>query len=256
MLNLVRNLALASFFLVATVTLGLITRDSAPSFQQCQNAQYKTDGAPAQQPERFSIFVEKFFAPLCTARFLEAHNAVITAIATVLLTFVTGGLVWAGYQQIRTTRAQLRAYLSIATGEGFRQGAVKGLKFEFRPVVINTGQTPAYKVNISGALLFLETTTAADFDWDGNIPAPTGAGVLTLGTQQNRFTKGILDRTLNKAELRQFRKGTHSLYVFGKVTYLVAFQRQRYTNYCFLIGAWNKRGPATWITTFRHNDSD
>src|SRR6185437_12173675 len=35
----------------------------------------------------------------------------ITALATVLLAFITGGLVVVGYLQIRTTRAQLRAYV-------------------------------------------------------------------------------------------------------------------------------------------------
>jgi hypothetical protein len=44
-------------------------------------------------------------------RYIESHDPLITAIATVLLTCVTGGLVFLTYLQIRTTRAQLRAYV-------------------------------------------------------------------------------------------------------------------------------------------------
>jgi len=47
----------------------------------------------------------------CTERFADAHNALITAVATFLLTIVTLGLILGAVDQQKTTRAQLRAYL-------------------------------------------------------------------------------------------------------------------------------------------------
>src|SRR5437870_1226985 len=43
---------------------------------------------------------------------VDDHDGII-AIATALLTFVTAGLLYVGYIQIQTSRAQLRAYVFI-----------------------------------------------------------------------------------------------------------------------------------------------
>ena len=45
-------------------------------------------------------------------------------------------------------RQQMRAYISADTGVNFRQNRITGLKFEFRPNLINHGLTPANKVRM------------------------------------------------------------------------------------------------------------
>ena len=77
---------------------------------------------------------------------LDAHNAIITALATVLLAIITLGLVWSGVQQHKTTRAQLRAYLSVIIGTAVYQERDKNFRFEAKPAIVNNGQTPAYNV--------------------------------------------------------------------------------------------------------------
>src|SRR5262249_20928665 len=77
---------------------------------------------------------------------LDAQNAIITALATVLLAISTPVLVWSGVQQHKTTRAQLRAYLSVVIGTAVYQERDKNLRFEAKPTIVNTGQTPAYNV--------------------------------------------------------------------------------------------------------------
>jgi len=76
-------------------------------------------------------------------KLLDDHNGAITAVFTALLTFVTDGLVWTGYVQIRTTRAQLRAY--VLTSRTVVANVAQGVP-EAQVTIKNFGQTPAYHV--------------------------------------------------------------------------------------------------------------
>jgi hypothetical protein len=49
---------------------------------------------------------------------------------------------------VRNGRRQLRAYLPVEPGTTFRQSKKHRAKFEFRPTVVNNGQTPASNVKI------------------------------------------------------------------------------------------------------------
>ncbi len=46
--------------------------------------------------------------------FVDHHDGAVTALATVLLAFITAGLVYVARLQIRTTQAQMRAYIHIS----------------------------------------------------------------------------------------------------------------------------------------------
>lgn len=185
--------------------------------------------------------------------FLVGSFTFLLAFATIYLVRATNRL-WIGAEA--TSQRQLRAYISVMTGEGYRQGATRGLRFEFRPRLINTGETPAYGVNIQSGIVFLSNIEGATYDFEANLPPITSIGVMTLGKNQDRFTQAILNRRLTKTELRQFLRGTSSLFIFGKVSYRDTFKRVRYTNYCYSVSMWNKRILLTWRTTFRHNESD
>jgi hypothetical protein len=90
-------------------------------------------------PKAESIFVSFF-------DILSVFNPdVWTAAATVLLTFITGGLVIVGYWQIRTIRAQLRAYVFVSAAKV--TNVVEGNDIPQVHVYIkNYGQTPAYEL--------------------------------------------------------------------------------------------------------------
>jgi hypothetical protein len=215
-----------------------------------------------------SIFDGPFIAALIwLANVFDEHGEAVTAAFTIILALSTIAL-WLSTRELwrvtdrtlrhseDTAQRQLRAYISIITGASFRQGSVRGLRFEFRPVIKNVGQTPAYHVNIVSGIQFISLTDAAIFDYVANLPSPTAAPTVTLGKDQDRFTHTILDRRLSKAELRQYRKGTHTLLVFGTVRYQDIFQRDRHTNFSYMIGSWNKRSAPLWHSTVRHNDSN
>ena len=251
----VQGLTFALVFLLAAVATFVYARNDAPSFQHCYSVQYQKNIANTEQPDGFSFFFKKRLAFECTVRFIEVHNAVITAIATVLLTFVTGGLIWAGYQQIRTIRAQLRAYVTTVPGFSIRQGGNRGaLKFEFRPQILNTGQTPAYKVDIVSRMAFVAIGEVAKYDF--RLPANQYPGAMTLGPNQERFTQVIFDRKLTKAELRLYKKGSHRLLIYGRINYRDAFGHRHYTHYCYIVSWWLRMGPPLWNHAIPHNDSN
>lgn len=220
----------------------------------------------SQQSNQY--YCAAYSVALIVGSYIESHNGAITALASVVVAIFTWTL-WASSERMwlvtdaslqhsrETAERQLRAYITVQTGEAYRQrGGPKGWRFEFRPTILNTGQTPAYSVNIRGTVVFLSTEEAENFNWEDNLPPTAKVGVLTLGTQQNRFTRAVMSRRLTRAELRQFSSGSHDFYVFGKVTYQDTFRIDHSTRYCFALAKWHKRGAHTWLTTYRYNDSD
>jgi hypothetical protein len=244
--------------LLAALLVGLAVfvwvESYSSSFQNCvsQEGTKPASNQSAEQKNPLAVIARSYAR--CTERFADRHNSFITALATILLAVITLGLILGGIDQQRTTRAQSRAYLMSVVGSQFRQGGVRGLKFEFRPVVLNTGQTPAYDVQVASKILFLSSDEAAAFDF--RLPRARGASVMTLGPRQDRFIHTIFDRTLSKAELREYKKNNKRLYVFGTLFYRDAFRARRYTHFCYSINWWSKRGPPLWHSVHRHNDSN
>jgi hypothetical protein len=155
----------------------------------------------------------------------------------------------------KSSERQLRAYIVSTPGQQFRQGATKGLKFEFRPFILNTGQTPAYQVRSVSRIRFMSVQEAATFDF--TVPDTGMISEVTLGSQQNRFVHTIYDGVLSKTELRQYQRFEKNLFVYGTTRYRDAFGRPRYTNHCYSISWWRKRsGAPLWQTVARHSDSN
>lgn len=155
----------------------------------------------------------------------------------------------------KSNERQLRAYLMSVVGGGIRQGGKFNLKFEFRPIILNTGQTPAYDVHIMTGMKFLSFAEAATFDFRLK-ESSENISLLTLGPRQDKFTQTILDRKLSRAELREYKLGKRRLYVYGTVYYRDAFKKRRYTNYCYVVSWWVKPGGPIWHNTNRHNESN
>src|SRR2546430_15101291 len=84
------------------------------------------------------------FLLIKVAKTLNDYGVAIAALATVLLTFVTGGLVWVGYIQLRTTRAQLRAYAFVESAH--IEGVAIGQPSRAYVTIKNFGQTSAFRL--------------------------------------------------------------------------------------------------------------
>jgi hypothetical protein len=171
---------------------------------------------------------------------LDKHNGAITAVFTVFLTIVTGGLVWTGYKQIMTTRAQLRAYVltsrSIVTnivtnvvhGDGVPEAQV---------TLQNYGQTPAHNVISVSGFAFDKypsnpNMTISDQEFlnpslSRELLGPGGTSVSIIRYVGGPFTPAT------KASLAN---GGHIIYVYGEIRYRDVFGRTQRTKYRYMTG--------------------
>jgi hypothetical protein len=162
---------------------------------------------------------------------LDNHNGAITAVFTVLLTVVTGGLVWTGYVQIRTTRAQLRAY--VLTARTIVTNVAQGVP-EAEVTIKNFGQTPAYNViSVKGFYVGPYPSTPNFIITDREFANPSlSREVLGPGGTAVSADAG----PLTPEQRASLTNGTGIIYVYGEIRYRDAFGRQQWTRYRYMMG--------------------
>lgn len=128
------------------------------------------------------------------------------------------------------TAKQMRAYLSVVIGGGIYQEKAKNLRFEVRPLLVNTGNTPAHKVSY--------WAKAAIFDWplSDNFSLPAGEDEIksgfVLGPHQNLILNAMIPDYLDEAEAERIKVGKERrLYIWGRVTYVDVFGEERFTHF-------------------------
>lgn len=167
-----------------------------------------------------------FFAPLMA--FAKANAEAITAFATLLLTLVTAGLVWTARLQILTSRAQLRAYVSVESGQ---ISVYVGTAPRAQVNIKNYGQTPAYKFRLIGAMAAGQTFET--------LPPPTGDPRGTLGVLAPSGTfQWFMDAPgiLTQQDFDQLASGLVTLFVYGEVHYEDAFGKPHRLKYRTMFG--------------------
>jgi hypothetical protein len=197
------------------------------SFQNCVSH----DGAKAvgnqSGNQKDSLPVVVSFYVRCTERFADLHNALITALSTVLLTVITLGLILSGVDQQATTRAQLRAYVMIESVA--ITGISDGQKPDVHISIKNSGQTPASYVTHWAKL---GCTTFPEMS--GPIPRRDPSETLPESAMAPGAILNIItgvDRELNAATIRAIKAQTHALYVIGEIRYIDAFGTPRDTDF-------------------------
>lgn len=130
----------------------------------------------------------------------------------------------------RTAR-QMRAYLTVVIGGATFQEREKNLRFEARPLLVNTGNTPAYDVAyVAEAGIF-------------SVPLPPGAAPqpsadlallgAVVGPHQNSIMTALVSDFVDDAEVDAVKHGDgKSLYTWGIVTYKDVFGEQHATIFC------------------------
>jgi hypothetical protein len=146
---------------------------------------------------------------LAIFHFIGDYNAVVTAISTVLLTVVTGGLVWIGRKQIVTTLAQLRAYV-FARPIGVPSTSDDTGWPTVELVMKNWSQTPAYDV---AQWTCLKVDDYPDFKLGrpANVKIPKSA-VLAPGGDAKIVAR---TRPLTDEEVSAVACGAKQIYVWG-----------------------------------------
>jgi hypothetical protein len=181
--------------------------------------------------------------------FANEYGIAITALATVLLTLVTTGLVWMAYRQIVTSRAQLRAYVSV-------ESSSISLTVGSQPVagvtLKNYGNTPAYEFTINSGLGMAES-------FDKLQPPPPEQKAEPLGVLSPGAT-AVLVRTadvlIHPDHLAMLADGRSAIFVYGEVTYVDAFKKRRVLKYRLMTGGnVGFRGNAL-VSCEKGNDAD
>ena len=149
---------------------------------------------------------------------------------------------------------QMRAYLTVGLGGVINQDKTNNYRLEVRMTLLNTGNTPAYKIRSTTRIDVLPLPLPKDFALP-TAPLQNGAGGV-LGPHQNFILTGVADHFYSDEDINEIQFGAKKqLYVFGTVTYEDAFGIQRLTNFCQRI-AWLKGGNFLSFNTADYNDAN
>jgi hypothetical protein len=158
---------------------------------------------------------------------------------------------------VRITQ-QMRAYLSVRIDWGVYQDRATNLRFEVRPMLINTGLTPAQKVSYTAQADVLSFPLEDHFIFPQLEPPRSVFGLLA--PQQNLTMNAAVRRDFfDDGEVENIKRGyERRLYIWGRVTYEDVFGEQRYTNFAHNI-FWvpRKDGSERIFGNYvdRHNDA-
>jgi hypothetical protein len=163
----------------------------------------------------------------------------VTALAVLATLFFIGWQAWLTRQAIASadnaTKTELRAYLAVVVGSAAFQErlepARRDLKFEARPLLLNTGRTPASRIRFKARSAILPVPLPDGIDLPVTYDKDPGEGVL--GTNQNAQMFATLDGFCQDSEVETIKKGEGSaLYVWGLVTYDDVFGDTHETLFC------------------------
>jgi hypothetical protein len=188
-----------------------------------------------------------------TARFATAME--VTAKSLEITADASKRAADASCQSIDSLRQQMRAWLTVIIGGGVPQQREKGLKFDARPLILNTGLTPARNVRYQIETAILPVPLPDDFDF----PLPEkgfGAGGNCIGAHQNAQMIAVANDYTPDEEVDDLKIGKgRSLYSWGTVTYDDVFGASHKTQFCQQL-TWQADGNVFGYYTPGHNDAD
>ncbi|HUY68237.1 MAG TPA: hypothetical protein VMV79_02935 [Alphaproteobacteria bacterium] len=151
-------------------------------------------------------------------------------------------------------RKQMRAYLSIITGNCFPQNREKNTKYEIRIFIKNTGFTPAHAVYCAFRIKIFPFPLPEDVDLSLP-PAPVSETAGHIATGQHNYFTAWLDDFISDETIEEI-KGLRgkALYLYGTVKYKDVWGESCYTNFCQM-ALWDSDGNYNTLNVNRHNDA-
>jgi hypothetical protein len=163
----------------------------------------------------------------------------------------------AATESVAALNKQMRAYLTVIIGLAVYQDREKGLKFEGKPTMMNTGLTPAKKVVYHAKADILPMILPEDFDF----PLPkkaTVTGGSVIGAHQSNIMSAIVDDFVPDQDVEAIKSGSGKsvLYCRGMVTYEDVFGESHETKFCQTL-TWLRDEKQTIFGCYcpRHNDA-
>jgi|SRR5208283_3835178 len=160
-------------------------------------------------------------------------------------------------EQVATTKDTmprlLRAYVCANFGSAIFQNPETNIRFQVQLLLINAGQTPAYKIGFKVRADVLPSPLPQDFDFP--VPDNPSGSESTLGGHAPAITlTGVVDRLYTPDEVAEIRAGSKRVYLFGTVIYEDVYHISRSTNFCFSV-LWLMDNKSMGLFTRRHNDA-
>jgi hypothetical protein len=190
--------------------------------------------------------------------FWTAVGTLLLAAGTVSLVVKTDGLIKSAEQ---TAHRQLRAYVfadnaTLLDGRLAVPVVVELIdKVGAFIIIKNFGQTPAYKTAHWGDFKIMEIR---DENSALRIPLP-----FPNANRNDVPPSGTANKThrridvITDMEIEGIKKGTYGIYVYGRIEYIDAFDKSRFTNYRLrYTGAWPPNQSAIFMFCENGNESD
>lgn len=154
-----------------------------------------------------------------------------------------------------TAERQLRAYVLMEQMEVHRPSGYATLPelpqlASYRTVYKNSGQTPAYDVDIAAAVVLERPEVFADEDWDLHAPTDDGTSIGTIAPGAVAYQ--FFDEKLKADELQLLRDGTRRVFFAGCISYWDAFSKRRHTNFRLM----REPGSHSFQSCVKGNNSD
>jgi hypothetical protein len=156
-----------------------------------------------------------------------------------------------------TSRRRLRAYMTFAKIHVHPRGREFGVQIEW----INRGATPARQANSYTDWIELDHRLPEDFKFTEEAPGEDN-GPMVVGPDQSMF--GSSDKRMSVDLLKTVARGEKRVYLWGSVTYVDAFGKQRRTEMAVkllpeelpIAELGKVEFDIRWDALHRHNDID
>jgi hypothetical protein len=203
---------------------------SAPSARLAQNVTGYS-GQPADSSANPPVGLGRLFA----------WPEGVTVLAVILTLFFIAWQAILTRQSIESadasSRRELRAYLTVVIGPAtyqVRRAVEDGgdLRFGCDPIILNTGRTPARKIQFKARAAILPWPLPKETHLPEGIDEGTGDNIL--GAQQNANMFAVVEGFCQDGDIQAIKDGfgAKALYVWGKITYEDVFGDVHYTRFC------------------------
>jgi hypothetical protein len=219
-----------------------------------------SEGERKGEPQESSDQGTEFWPPLYGYR-LKVTDTLLVAF-TFLLFCATIALWWSTRKLWKSgelhSERELRAYVFVV-GKDFLIQGIEHERFVHRFSIVNSGQTPAYKLQVESVTLPLPHPVPPGFDFTIKPPG-RNPSVMMLAPRRRVGSESYADTVLSQEEFNQITdpKSGVRLYSFGTIKYEDAFSRPRFTNFCLFL-EWEKTSTGLAFNVHpseQHNDAN
>jgi hypothetical protein len=155
---------------------------------------------------------------------------------------------------------EMRAYITVVVSKAYPQDRAKGIKFQGEPRMVNSGRTPAQKVNFKMRSAILPYPLPSNFQFPPWLRETLSErSELTAGPQQSVVLSkgGIVDDFVPDQDVEDIKHvaGGRALYTWGFITYEDIFGNSHSTEFCQSF-EWLPDGKVWGDYTPGHNKGD